>query len=201
MKSNQRKLAWRGGDLILRLAFPVFILAAALVLMPPSWSTEFASAQEPATILFAAIGDFGSDTANELDVSNLVKSWNPDFIISLGDNNYPDGEAATIDANIGKYYREYIYPYNGSFGAGAATNKFWPSVGNRDWDNQVGTKLQPYLDYFTLPNNERYYDFVRGPVHFFVIDSDPEEPDGTSSASIQAQWLRTRRRIRRARRS
>ena len=24
----------------------------------------------------------------------------------------------------------------------------------------------PYLDYFTLPGNERYYDFTWGPVHF-----------------------------------
>ena len=30
----------------------------------------------------------------------------------------------------------------------------------------------------TLPGNERYYDFVQGPVHFFVIDSDQNEPDG-----------------------
>ncbi|MFN2516045.1 MAG: fibronectin type III domain-containing protein [Pyrinomonadaceae bacterium] len=150
------------------------------------------SAQEPAAITFAAIGDYGSNDANELDVAQLVKSWNPDFIITLGDNNYPDGETATIDASIGKYYREFIYPYRGTYGAGASSNRFWPSIGNRDWDNQTGPKLQPYLDYFLLPNNERYYDFVRGPVHFFVIDSDADEPDGITSTSIQAQWLRNK---------
>ena len=149
------------------------------------------SAQEPGTISFAVIGDYGSDDQHELDVANLVKSWNPEFIITLGDNNYPDGEAATIDANIGKYYQEYIYPYRGTYGAGAATNRFWPSVGNHDWDNQLGPPLQPYLDYFTLPDNERYYDFVRGPVHFFMLDSDSSEPDGYKTTSVQAQWLKT----------
>src|SRR5262249_44275966 len=39
------------------------------------------------------------------------------------------------------------------------------------------------------PNNGRYYDFTQGPVGFFIIDSDPREPDGVSSSSAQAQWL------------
>ena len=148
--------------------------------------------QEPTSVTFAAIGDFGSNDANEHDVAMLIKSWNPDFIITLGDNNYPDGEASTIDGAIGKYFHEYIYPYRGSYGAGGTTNRFWPSIGNRDWDNQNGAKLQPYLDYFTLPNNERYYDIVRGPVHLFAIDSDADEPDGITSTSVQAQWLRNK---------
>ena len=46
-----------------------------------------------------------------------------------------------------------------------------------------------YLNYFTLPNNERYYDFVQGPVHFFALNSDTNEPDGTSSSSTQGLWL------------
>ncbi len=53
------------------------------------------------TVKFAVIGDYGKAGSPELAVSNLVKSWNPDFIITLGDNNYEYGEAATIDTNIG----------------------------------------------------------------------------------------------------
>jgi hypothetical protein len=48
---------------------------------------------------------------------------------------------------------------------------------------------QPYYDYFELPHNERYYDFVWGDVHFFAIDSDTDEPDGVSENSVQGQWL------------
>lgn len=136
---------------------------------------------------FAVIGDYGADNESELSISNLVKSWNPEFIITVGDNNYEKGEASTIDKNIGKYYHEYIGNYMGSFGSGAAENKFFPSLGNHDWYSKDGAK--PYLDYFTLPGNERYYDFVKGPVHFFVLDSDPNEPDGITSTSKQAEWL------------
>lgn len=190
IRRNQRKVAFRSTFFNLALALP--LLAAGLLAWPSSQGAGFASPQEPASIVFAAIGDYGSNDSNELDVSNLVKSWNPEFIITLGDNNYADGEASTIDASIGKYYREFIYPYRGTYGGGAGTNKFWPCIGNRDWDNQTGPKLQPYLDYFTLPNNERYYDFVRGPVHFFALDSDADEPDGITSTSTQAQWLRNK---------
>ena len=52
----------------------------------------------------------------------------------------------------------------------------------------------PYLAYFDLPSGpgqERYYDVVLGPVHLFALDSDPNEPDGITSTSVQAEWLRT----------
>jgi hypothetical protein len=141
------------------------------------------------TTRFAVIGDFGFASTPELDVSTLVKSWSPEFILTTGDNNYDHGSAATIDTNIGKYYHEFIYPYTGAYGAGAAENRFFPSLGNHDWE---AVNAQAYLDYFTLPGIERYYDFVRGPVHFYALDVDPHEPDGIDSNSVQAQWLKAR---------
>jgi glucose/arabinose dehydrogenase len=143
----------------------------------------------PKPLRFAAISDYGWAGQPEADVAALVKSWEPAFIITSGDNNYPDGTAATIDENIGQYYHEFIYPYQGSYGAGAEVNLFFPTLGNHDW---YGTDIQPYLDYFTLPGNERYYDFTWGPVHFFALDSDSREPDGVGRSSIQAAWLKER---------
>ncbi|MFZ1281825.1 MAG: hypothetical protein WAR59_13380, partial [Ignavibacteriaceae bacterium] len=67
-------------------------------------------------VKFAAIGDYGLAGENELAVANLVKGWNPDFIVTLGDNNYPLGADSTIDQNIGQYYHDYIYPYKGTYG-------------------------------------------------------------------------------------
>ena len=142
---------------------------------------------------FAVIGDYGEDGGNELAVANLVKSWSPDFIITVGDNNYDNGEASTIDNNVGKYYADWILPYSGTFGLDTATtNKFFPVPGNHDWDASPlpAGDLTPYLDYFTLPNNERYYDFVWGDLHFFMIDSDSREPDGNTLTSVQALWIK-----------
>ena len=137
---------------------------------------------------FAVIGDYGKGSQAEADVAALVKSWNPEFIITTGDNNYPDGEADTIDEHIGQFFHEYIASYKGSYGAGAQENRFFPSLGNHDWH---APGAQPYLDYFTLPGNERYYDFTWGPVHFFALDSDSDEPDGRHEKSVQADWLQS----------
>lgn len=134
----------------------------------------------------AVIGDYGWGSQPEADVAALVNSWNPDFVVTLGDNNYPDGAADTIDQHIGQFYQQYIHPYQGQYGPGAEQARFFPTMGNHDWNTDRG---QPYLDYFDLPGNERYYDFTWGPVHIFAISSDSREPDGVSRKSIQAQWL------------
>jgi tartrate-resistant acid phosphatase type 5 len=141
----------------------------------------------PEPFRFAVIGDYGFAGQPADDVSNLIKRWQPELIISTGDNNYAAGEASTIDGNIGQYYAAYIHPYAGQYGPGADHNRFFPSPGNHDWQ---APDLQPYLDYFSLPGNERYYEFRRGSVHFFSVDSDSREPDGVSQGSVQASWLR-----------
>jgi hypothetical protein len=165
-----------------------------------------AEAAKMGPISFAVIGDFGLDIwkpkSNPDDgtkpherrnpfqakVADLVASWKPDFVISTGDNNYPKGEAATIDANIGKYYAAFIGNYKGIHGPGSKENRFFPVLGNHDWD-APGQGCKAYVEYFTLPGNERYYDFVWGPVHFFMIDNDGHEPDGTKPGSKQHQWF------------
>lgn len=154
---------------------------------PTETATKVPSATPERGIQFAVIGDYGRAGQNEAAVAELVQSWEPDFIITTGDNNYPDGLTETIDENIGQYYANFIYPYKGNYGQGAGENRFFPSPGNHDWHPG---NLDPYTDYFTLPGNERYYDFRQGPVHFFALDSDSDEPDGVSAGSIQAGWLR-----------
>ncbi len=134
----------------------------------------------------AVIGDFGDDTKGEEDVAEMVHGWQVDYVVTVGDNNYPDGKARTIDKNVGQYYHDYIYPYQGTYGTGASENHFFPTLGNHDW--KTGN-IDAYLDYFTLPGNKRYYDVDWGAVHLFVLDSDEAEPDGRSADSIQAQWL------------
>jgi hypothetical protein len=135
---------------------------------------------------FAVIGDYGQAGQPAADVAALVDSWQIDFVITVGDNNYPSGSADTIDENIGQYYQEYIFPYAGAYGEGAQANRFFPSLGNHDW---MAPGAQPYLDYFTLPGNERYYNFTWGPVELFALDSDPNDPDGFRRDSVQAAWL------------
>jgi hypothetical protein len=142
----------------------------------------------PGTLRFAVIGDYGSGSFMAQDVAQMIESWHPDFIATLGDNIYAHG-VGDIDDAVGRFYHAYISPYRGDYGEGSTTNRFFPIPGHRDWDHAA---LQSYLEYFTLPGNERYYDVVHGPVHLFMLDTDEREPDGVTPSSIQGRWLQQR---------
>jgi tartrate-resistant acid phosphatase type 5 len=169
-----------------RATLPIVVHSASPSPIPSPTPTD---TPVPEPLRFAVIGDYGGGGSPEADVAALVDSWSPELVITVGDNNYPSGSADTIDAHIGQFYHQFIYPYLGEYGQGADTNRFFPTLGNHDWDTP---SAQPHLDYFTLPGNERYYDRTWGPVHFFALDSDSREPDGVGSSSDQAKWLKSR---------
>jgi tartrate-resistant acid phosphatase type 5 len=151
-----------------------------------SGSGSFVPSQ-PKRVRIAAIGDYGRAGPAEQQVAELIDSFRPDYVVTTGDNNYPLGEASTIDQNIGQYFSEFIHPYKGNYASSATENRFFPTLGNHDWYSE---NAAAYLAYFTLPGNERYYDVAWGDVHFFAVDSDPNEPDGVTATSTQANWLR-----------
>src|SRR6266511_3921437 len=99
-RSHSRRQAWGVGH----WSFLLLIAAVA---------TNASAAAPVVPTTFAAIGDFGSDYISSRRVARLVRDWQPQFVITLGDNNYPAGSAATIDRNIGQFYHEFIAPYKG----------------------------------------------------------------------------------------
>lgn len=141
------------------------------------------AADDPILVKLAVIGDYGSGSPRELTVANLVMSWAPELIVTVGDNDY--GTPHQYDAWTGQYFHAFIAPYAGAYGAGAAVNAFFPVLGNHDWD---GDDAAQYLDFFTLPGNERYYELDRGPLHLVFLDSDAREPDGITPDSVQGLW-------------
>src|SRR5262245_17269566 len=49
----------------------------------------------------AVFGDYGGDTKDEAAVAALVSGWDPDAIITVGDNNYTAGTFDALDQNVG----------------------------------------------------------------------------------------------------
>jgi hypothetical protein len=141
-------------------------------------------ADDPVLLRFAVVGDFGTNSSRELAVANMIASWKPEVVVTVGDNNYSLA-ADSYDRNVGQYYHQFISPYLGVYGGGAVENQFFPAIGNHDWDIAGGTA---YTDFFELPGNERYYEIDRGPVHFVFLDSDTREPDGVTPGSTQGAW-------------
>ena len=145
---------------------------------------------------FATIGDYGDGSVSEGNVAGLVYGWNPDFIITMGDNRY---KATDFDETVGQFYCDSLIDAGiGAFcsGGNSLSNAFFPSLGNHDYTDGAG--LNEYLNYFTLPGSgvatsgtsgsERYYDYIRGPVHFFVIDSQGAL-NSPSDKTAQKNWL------------
>jgi len=178
----------------------------------PTTSTSFPSttASPPATpsapITFAVIGDYGAGDRHERAVAKLVAGWKPDFVITTGDDYYAKaGGTGTgkYDRSTGAFYCPWLKDISttGSLcpKGKAPKNAFFPTLGNHDYSD-ARPSPQTYLAYFRLPGsgfanssgNERYYDFVEGPVHFFALNSNGDEPDGTRASSRQAAWLRSR---------
>ncbi len=151
----------------------------------PRPTATFAPAASPspsptyAPLRFAVIGDYGQAGPGQEAVARIVKAWNPDIIVTTGDNNYPNGSKRTIEKNLA-VYMDYI-----------EARRFFPTMGNHDWGYRRSPKNLAYLEFFDyLPGNRRYYDVVFGPVHFFMLDSDWREPDGVRADSKQARWLK-----------
>lgn len=148
------------------------------------YTVNVASQAVPQTLYrFAVFGDYGdTDLSGEKAVAALIHSWNVDFVLTIGDNLYAPQQ---LDNAVGQQYHDYIGNYQGAYGSGSAINRFFPTLGNHEYNEG---NVSNYLNYFTLPDNERYYDFQVGPVHFFALNSNKQDPDGRSSTSIQGQW-------------
>jgi hypothetical protein len=177
-------------------------VSSATSTIPSAAATASPMASAPVT--FAVIGDYGTGDAHEAAVAKLVASWNPAFVIAAGDDYYAQAGGtgtAKYDQSTGAYYGAWLKDIRTTghvLPVGkAAVNAFFPALGNHDYSDATPSP-DTYLTYFTLPGagfpntsgNERYYDYVEGPIHFFVLNSNPQEPDGTSATSAQARWLK-----------
>lgn len=176
--------------------YKLVILSFFLLLSSCSESLDLLEEEEYLgdPIEFAIIGDYGENGEENLKVSQMINSWDPDFIITLGDNNYNYGEAKTIRENIIQFYENYIYNPDSpdslrcfGYANNIKQNLFWPSPGNHDYDNPLG--LNPYLDFFTLPNNEEFYSFKIGPVEFFSLNSNIMQNENCCNG-LQSSWLK-----------
>lgn len=124
----------------------------------------------------AIIGDYGTASVNTSAVATMVKSFDPEAILTLGDNSYPEFRLDNVQANIADHYCDYIYnpgaPENLRCDGNAAAerqNRFFPTTGNHDYGGRGD--LDDYLAYFDLPGNERYYSVRVGTAEFFFVDS------------------------------
>ena len=149
------------------------LLGSALMISLGASATAVA---QITSIKFAVVADIGN-TAGSAAVANLTRSQNVQFLVMPGDLCY---DTQPIAAQM-----------NANYSAENAAGKLYPALGNHEYTDPCGggNAASAYRAYFTLPNNERYYDFVKGPVHFFALNSY-NDPDGVKPNSKQGRWLK-----------
>lgn len=134
---------------------------------------------------FVAFGDYGTNSASQKRLRDqmLLDSFN--FILTTGDNAYPDGTDRQFDANVFQLYQDLF-----------SKAALFPALGNHDYHTDNGA---PYLDIFDLPQNawrtgdvERYYSFNYGNGHFVVLDFYTLlYTDDDISSDDMLDWLRS----------
>lgn len=135
------------------------------------------SATSTPLLRFAAIADFGTGDANQYLVAKTMSCYlarNPfSLVLSAGDNIYDYGEIEKLEQTFEIPYRELLQQ----------NVKFYAALGNHDILTNNGEDEISYAD-FNMQG--RYYTFVRKPVQFFALDTNPEAP-----WQEQLNWLET----------
>jgi hypothetical protein len=130
---------------------------------------------------FVVIGDFGYREPATKTIADRVTAVAPDWLMTVGDNIYPDGQPGDYDSF---WFRPYA--------TAMARALTFPALGNHDVRTANGRWL---LEYFHLPRNgppgleERNYSFDYGNAHVAVIDSNPFHEHDTAAMAAIESWL------------
>jgi phosphatidylserine/phosphatidylglycerophosphate/cardiolipin synthase-like enzyme len=142
-------------------------------------------------ISFVALGDSGTGSPEQRQISDLIGRDSFDFALHVGDIVYGSTDG-TGDASY-TTYQSYLFDID----SWLPSHAFVPVEGNHDSRPSNGNGLA-YLDLFELPRNganaafpdhaERYYSFDYGPVHFVALDTEFTFLDPARQAE-QLRWL------------
>lgn len=131
----------------------------------------------------ALVTDFGNCDEGEQEVADLVNAWQPDAIVTAGDN--------TQSVEGCEPYAESVYAYYGAWLNRANGPQFFPVLGNHDYTNE-GAGLDAYVRAFPYLSaaddaQRRWYERRIGDIHFFMLDSEVDDDD----RGRQQEWLRS----------
>jgi hypothetical protein len=134
----------------------------------------------PGALVIAVVGDYGGcavDCSEEQKVADMVHSWNPATIISVGDNAYDGAAKAAAD----------MVPYTPDITAG----KFLGALGNEDYGDTCNPNGAAAVMQVLRKPSHYVAALGGGLVDLFVANTECGEPDGNTPGSPQAKQLQT----------
>nr|WP_254217034.1 metallophosphoesterase [Synechococcus sp. CCY 9618] len=122
---------------------------------------------DPQRLHFLATADSGSGNANQLAVGRRMAETHRlrpvDLVIMAGDNIYPDGDLKLVEST-------FLRPYRDLLQAGVP---FHAVLGNHDIRTADGARQ---IAYSPFGMRGRWYTLRRGPVEFFLLDTNVNAP-------------------------
>jgi acid phosphatase type 7 len=126
-------------------------------------NTAWRAADRPVRIL--TFGDSGNGSTEQKGLRDEFMKREFDLFLHLGDMAYGSGEFVEFEAHVFDIYRDFLHRVPS-----------YPTMGNHEYKTDRG---QPYLDVYSVwdmaykeKEQERYYSFDYGNIHFVTIDSN-----------------------------
>jgi 3',5'-cyclic AMP phosphodiesterase CpdA len=142
-------------------------LAGGLALGPLLRSRAEARPGRETSLHFLATADSGSGDSNQRAVGRQMGALHRrdpvELVLMAGDNIYPSGDLALVKATFQRPYRELL----------AAGVPFHAVLGNHDILTGNG---KPQVAYPPFGMKGRWYSLRRGPVAFFMLDTNVKAP-------------------------
>lgn len=148
---------------------------------------------------FWVTGDCGNNSNNQIQVRSQYNNYSGDSVTNgwllLGDNAYSSGTDVEFTTNFFTHYQATIMKHA----------PLWPVPGNHDYANSSSAQDNHNISYysiFDLPvsgesggvasNNEAFYSYDYGNIHFLALDSYGEESNKRiyDTTGAQAIWVK-----------
>ncbi len=146
------------------VCYEVFVdgqLAVAGAALHTAWTSH----DRPLSLI--AVGDSGNGSPEQIALASAMSASAPDIFLHLGDMAYGDGTWVEFESFVFDVYAELMHAV-----------PMWPTPGNHEYKTRSAL---PYLDVYYLPEQamreheqEYYYSFDYGNVHFVSLDSNGE---------------------------
>jgi 3',5'-cyclic AMP phosphodiesterase CpdA len=162
----------------------LLLVAGTAVACAPDESAPTRTDFGSRTVRFLAIGDFGTGKAEQQEVADAMCAHlerEPfDFVVSTGDNVYPDGAPADFE-------RKFFEPYDCLTDEGV---RWHSTLGNHDVSTAEG---RPEIEEPAFGMPASYYTWRLGPIAFVMLDSNELDSPGDEQIAWMEDQLRAAR--------
>jgi 3',5'-cyclic AMP phosphodiesterase CpdA len=162
----------------------LLLVAGAAIACAPEESAPRRTDFGARTVRFLAIGDFGTGKPAQQEVADAMCAHlerEPfDFMVSTGDNVYPDGEPSDFE-------RKFFEPYECLTDQGV---RWHSTLGNHDIATAEG---RPQIEEPAFGMAASYYTWRLGPIAFVMLDSNELDSPGDEQIAWMEDQLRDAR--------